>query len=94
MHLTSKPRHSSTGQGGRGVVEAELGVEFGALGTVADHAAVGPEPGQEAQGVDDQRLAGAGLARDHGHARAELQFGGRDDGEVAEGQAPEHGPLV
>ena len=32
--------------------ELEFGVQLGAFGAVAHHAAVGPQAGQEAQGVD------------------------------------------
>ncbi|MNV03625.1 hypothetical protein D3C71_939020 [compost metagenome] len=47
----------------RGVLRGrEFGRELGARGAVADHAAVGAQAGQEAQGVDHQRLACAGLA--------------------------------
>ncbi len=72
------------------VVERELGDQLGARGAVADHAAVGAQPGQEAEGVDQQRLAGAGLAGNHGEAGPEFQFGDGDDGEVADGQAGQH----
>ncbi len=44
------------------LVQRELGRKLGARGAVADHAAVGAQAGQEAQRVDHQRLAGAGLA--------------------------------
>ena len=47
--------------------------------------------GQQAQGVDQQRLAGAGFAGDHGQAAAEVQFRGADDGEILEGEVGEHG---
>ena len=74
--------------------QVEVGRQLGALAAMADHAAVGAQPGQEAQRIDQQRLAGAGLAGDHGHARTELQFGGADDGEVLEGEVAEHGPVL
>jgi len=45
----------------------------------ADSAAVGAQPGQEAQRVHHQRLARAGFAADHGHARPEFEFGSADD---------------
>ena len=72
-------------------VERELGVQLGALGAVADHAAVGAQPGQEAQRVDDQRLAGAGFAGHDGEPRPELELGGGDDGEILDRQTLEHG---
>ncbi|KAG1583915.1 hypothetical protein G6F46_015045 [Rhizopus delemar] len=44
------------------LVQRELGGKLGAGRAMADHAAVGAQAGQEAQRVDHQRLAGAGLA--------------------------------
>ena len=47
---------------GRGVGQRrEFGRELGACGAVADHAAVGAQPGQKAQRVHHQRLARAGF---------------------------------
>ena len=57
---------------------------------MANHAAVGAQTRQETQGIDEQRLAGAGFTRDDRHALAELQFGGTDDGEVLDGEMSEH----
>lgn len=71
--------------------QLEFGRQLGAVGAVADHAAVGAQPGQEAQRVHHQRLAGAGFAGNHGHARPEFQFGGADDGEILDGEVSEHG---
>ncbi|MNI65214.1 hypothetical protein D3C73_1207070 [compost metagenome] len=48
--------------GGLQLVQCELGRQFGPGRAVADHAAVGAQAGQEAQRVDHQRLARAGLA--------------------------------
>ncbi len=73
------------------VVEVEFGRKLGPAGAVADHAAVGAQPGQEAQGVDHQRFAGAGFAGNHGHAWPELQFGGADNGEILDREMSEHG---
>ena len=58
---------------------------------MADHRGVGAFAGQEAERIHQQRLAGAGLAGNDGHAAAEFEFGGGDDGEVADGQALQHG---
>ena len=63
--------------GGRGIVEVEFGGQFGALGAMAHHAAVGAQAGEEAQRIDQQRLAGAGFAGNHGHARAESSSAAR-----------------
>ena len=78
------------GLGGRARRGGKLGRQFRALGTMADHAAVGAQARQETQGIDEQRLAGAGFTRDDRHALAELQFGGTDDGEVLDGEMSEH----
>lgn len=48
--------------GGLQLLQRELGGKLGACGTMADHAAVSAQAGQEAQCVDHQRLAGASLA--------------------------------
>ena len=45
---------------------------------------------QEAQRIDQQRLAGAGFAGDHGQPGTELEFGMGHDGKVANGQAGQH----
>lgn len=62
--------------------QLEFGRQLGAVGAVADHAAIGAQAGQKAQRIHHQRLAGAGFARDHGHARPEFEFGGADNGEI------------
>ncbi len=80
------------GQRGRRVGQVELGREFGPFGAVAHDAGVGAGAGQPHQGVHQQRLSGAGFARDHGHARPEGQFGGGDDGKILEAEQADHGP--
>ena len=57
------------------VDEAAFDARF--VGAVADERRVGPAAAQQIERVDDQRLARAGLAGDHGHARAERQAAGR-----------------
>ena len=64
------------------VVQFEHRHEFGALGAVADHAAVRALAGQEGQRVHQQGLARARLTGDDGQPRAEIQFRGGDDGEI------------
>ena len=73
------------------VAQVEFCVQIGALGAVADHAAVGAQAGEEAQRIDQQRFAGAGFARNDGHARAEFDLGLGDDGEVANREVRQHG---
>jgi hypothetical protein len=76
------------------LVEVEFGVQFGARGAVADHAAVGAKARQEPERIDQQRLAGAGFAGNDGHAGAEFEFGGGDNGEILDRQAVEHGARL
>src|SRR3546814_5869499 len=57
---------------------------------MADHAAVRALAGQEAQRVDQQRLAGAGFAGNDGQAGAEFEFGRRDGGEITDGEVGKH----
>ena len=78
------------GQRGRGVGEPEFRRQFSAFGAVAHHAGVGAGAGEPHQRVHQQRLAGAGFARDHGHARPEGQFRAADDGKILEGEVAEH----
>ena len=80
--------------GGGGVGEVEFGGQLGAFGAVADHAAVGAQAGQKAERVHHQRLAGAGLAGNDGHAGAEVQFAGTDDGEILDREPGKHGDIV
>lgn len=70
--------------------QLEFGRQFGAVGAVADHAAVGAQAGQKAQRIHHQRLAGAGFARHHGHARPEFQLGGTDNGEILDREMSKH----
>ena len=79
---------------GRGIVERELRGQLRAFGAVADHAAVGALAAEEAERIHQQGLAGAGFAGNHGQARTELQFDRGGDGEVAQGEAGEHGGIV
>ncbi len=44
----------------------------------------------QAEGIEQDGLAGTGLAREHGHACGELQFEPVHDGEVADVQVREH----
>src|SRR3546814_1312887 len=83
--LLAKPLPRRVGGG-----QVEFGVQFRAPGAMADHAAVRALAGQEAQRVDQQRLAGAGFAGNDGQAGAEFEFGRRDDGEITDGEVGKH----
>jgi hypothetical protein len=58
---------------------------------VADDAAVGAQAREQSKGIDQQRLAGAGLARNDGESAGEIQFRATDDGEILDGEVYEHG---
>jgi hypothetical protein len=79
------------GQGGRVRGHGEAGRHFGALRAVAHGAAVGPSAHRQQQCIHEDRLAGPGLARQHGESRTELDFDALDDREVANLQVAEHG---
>ncbi len=71
--------------------EIEFRGQFGAVAAGAHHAAVGAGTGQQHQRVDQQGLARAGLATDHGQARAKGDLGFFDDGELTDVERGEHG---
>ena len=84
--------HLAQPRGGIGrVAQVEHRDQFRPFSPVAHDAAVRARTGQEAERVDQQRLAGAGFAGDHGQSRAEIQFGGADDREVLDRKMGEHG---
>ncbi len=62
--------------------QLELGGQLGALAAVADHAAVGTGTGQQGQGIDHQRFAGAGFTGNNRHAGAKFQFGLTNDRKI------------
>ena len=57
------------------------------------HARVGPPAEDQLQGLDDQRLARPGLARQGGHAGTELEGEVLDHTEVAHVQVGQHGTV-
>ena len=65
-----------------------------AFRAVADHPAVGTGAGQEAERIDQQRLARAGFTRDHGQARRKVQLRDGDHGEIADGEMGQHGTRI
>src|SRR4030067_570780 len=62
----------------------------GRLGPGPHHGAVGPAPQQELDGVDDDRLAGAGLTGEDDEAGVEAQLEPLDNGEVPNTQLDQH----
>ena len=73
------------------VVRVAVEGDLGARRARADQAAAGAVAEHQADGVDQDRLAGAGLAAEHVHAGPQLQLQPLDHGEVADGQAAQHG---
>jgi hypothetical protein len=68
-----------------------------ALGPFADRVARGARAGEEGERVDDERLAGPGLAGDDVQAGSELQVAAREHREVPDPDAAQQGigaPLV
>ena len=57
---------------------------------MADHAGIGALAAQETQRIDQQRFAGPGFTGNDGHAGAEGQLGGTDNGEIGDGKAGQH----
>jgi hypothetical protein len=58
---------------------------------VRSNSAVGAGARQQHQGVDEQGLAGASLAADHGEPWPEGNLGFFDDGELTDVERGEHG---
>ncbi len=69
----------------------EFCAELGALRTVAHQLAAAALSEDQAQGVDEDRFAGAGFARQHGHSRFELDVDPVDDRKVPHLQIHQHG---
>ena len=69
--------------------DVELGADVGALCPFADHAAVGACAQQQLQCVNQDGLARAGLAGEHGEARLQIQIQRLHDDEVAQRDAPQ-----
>ena len=68
----------------------EDGGDLGALAAGAHDARARPVPQDETERVEQNRLAGAGLAREHGHPRADLEGHPLDDGQVADLELGQH----
>ena len=73
--------------------EAELRLDHAGLRALAHDVGIGATADDEGQGLHRERLARPGLAGDRGEPAAELHLGALDEGQVADGQAFEHGVL-
>ena len=60
------------------------------LGPGAHHLGAGPRPREQRERIDDDRLAGPGLARKHVEPRPELDGGFGQDGQVADVDLAQH----
>ena len=84
------------GQPGAGlgnVVQIEAGENVRLVGAWSYHAAVGAITQGQAESVEHDRLAGAGLAADHAHAAVQFQVEVFNDGVVVYGQVHQHGEV-
>mmetsp|Transcript_4846 Transcript_4846/g.17211 ORF Transcript_4846/g.17211 Transcript_4846/m.17211 type:complete len:524 (+) Transcript_4846:2418-3989(+) len=71
--------------------QVELGTDLGLGRALAHHAGVAAPAQGQLQRVDQDGLAGAGLAGQHGKAGIELEFERRHDDKVFEAEMPQHG---
>ena len=71
-------------------IDGELGADAGLLGAGAEELGIGATPKGEAEGVEQDRLAGAGLAGQHGEAGTDLQVQPVDEDDVADRQVQQH----
>ena len=71
--------------------QIELRGHFGAFSARADDTRIGAPTEDEQQCIDQDRLAGAGLAGEHGKARREFEPEPIDDHEILDVQREEHG---
>ena len=71
-------------------VHAKLGADFGARRAFAHHVGLGALAERELQGVDQDGLAGARLAGEHGVAGRKIELERVDDHEVADGEGQQH----
>ena len=61
------------------------------VGAAAHQAGVGARAGGQTQRIEDDRLAGAGLAGERGQARPERQVEALDQDDIADAEANQHG---
>ena len=74
--------------------EIELRLDVGLLAGRADVRVVALRAEEEAERLREDRLAGAGLARDRVQAGRELELGFADEDEVFDAEAPKHAAIV
>ena len=74
----------------RAIVHVERGGELGPVGARPELPQLETVAQQQREGVEQDRLARARLAGQHGEAAVELEVERFDDDEIADGQQPEH----
>jgi hypothetical protein len=73
--------------------QLETGTQFGPFRARANGAGIGPVAAEQAEGSDQDGLAGPGLAGDAGEAFTNVQVERVDDGVIANLQEREHPQL-
>ena len=68
----------------------EAGSDSGVVGARAHQPRIGPRSQCEAEAVQQDRLAGPGLTREHSQSRAERKVESLDQHDVANGESGEH----
>jgi len=86
QRLLLQPARKSVGIG-----QVELRGHLGALTPGAHHGRVAAATERQPQRIEQNRLAGAGLAGQRTEAGAEFELESVDDDEVTDGQAAQHG---
>ena len=77
--------------GGMVGAEVEDGGDVALLGAVADERAVAAATKGEGKRIEEDRLAGAGLAGEHGQAAGEIDVEAIDEDDVTDREGDEHG---
>ena len=70
--------------------QVELGGDAGLGGAAAQQAGIGARAQRQAQSIEQDRFAGAGLAGQHAQARREGEIEAVDQDDVADGEAEQH----
>ena len=74
--------------------QIELGGDRALWGALAHQPLLGPGAQRQAQRIEQDGFAGAGLAGQHAQARCEIEIEAIDQDDVADGQASEHGSAA
>src|SRR5882724_4815070 len=93
-HLAPLGRETGAqlGVGGGGQIDDRLDPRL--VAPAADQIGAGAAAAQQAQRLDDDALAGAGLAGDHGQSRPQLQLELVDEGKARDAQYAQHDIIL